>query len=100
MGSLLMSCAIAASEVAITVESMFSMNRATARMSGTRRLPMSLRNGLLLGHRLDMMAGDVGAGVGRQAQEGEAADRGGDRHAEPGGGGVGQAEPQAADPRA
>src|SRR5712691_4875227 len=32
-----MSMAIAGSEVAITVESMFSMNRATATMSGTRR---------------------------------------------------------------
>src|SRR5437762_11771481 len=32
-----MSAAIAGSEVAITVESMFSMNRATATMSGTRR---------------------------------------------------------------
>jgi len=33
-----MSAAIAGSEVAITVESMFSMNRATATMSGTVRL--------------------------------------------------------------
>jgi len=32
-----MSAAIAGSEVAITVESMFSMNRAIATMSGTRR---------------------------------------------------------------
>ena len=37
IGSVPMSCAISASEVAITVESMFSMNRATARMRGTRR---------------------------------------------------------------
>src|SRR5262245_11023035 len=33
-----MSAAIAGSEVAITVESMFSMNRATATISGTMRL--------------------------------------------------------------
>ena len=32
-----MSAAIAGSEVAITVESMFSMNRAVATMSGIRR---------------------------------------------------------------
>ena len=34
-----MSAAIAGSEVAMTVESMFSMNRAMATMSGTMRLP-------------------------------------------------------------
>ena len=33
-----MSAAIAGSEVAMTVESMFSMNKATATMSGTMRL--------------------------------------------------------------
>jgi hypothetical protein len=34
-----MSAAIAGSDVAITVESMFSMNRATATISGTMRRP-------------------------------------------------------------
>ncbi len=39
-----MSAAIAGSEVAITVESMFSMNRAAATISGTRRcLPIGVR---------------------------------------------------------
>ena len=36
-GSVPISAAIAGNEVAITVESMFSMNRATAMISGTMR---------------------------------------------------------------
>jgi hypothetical protein len=37
-GSVPISAAMAGSEVAMTVESMFSMNRATATISGTMRL--------------------------------------------------------------
>jgi hypothetical protein len=38
IGLVPMSAAIAGRDVAITVESMFSMNRATARISGVRRI--------------------------------------------------------------
>jgi hypothetical protein len=40
-----MSTAIAGSDVAMTVESMFSMNRATARMSGMMRFNERVRTG-------------------------------------------------------
>src|SRR5206468_1755518 len=43
-----MSAAIAGSEVAITVESMFSMNRATATISGTMRLESMGRAGTVV----------------------------------------------------
>ncbi|HWA18765.1 MAG TPA: hypothetical protein VG757_07185 [Devosia sp.] len=42
MGDVPMSAAIAGSDVAITVESMFSMNKATARMMGTIRCKAGL----------------------------------------------------------
>jgi hypothetical protein len=40
-----MSAAMAGSEVAITVESMFSMNKATARMIGTTRINSNVKWG-------------------------------------------------------
>src|SRR5690242_8694052 len=82
MGSEPMSAAIAASEVAITVASMFSMNSATARTSGTTRAFTS-GDRLGLEQRLHAMPRDIGACVGRQAQERERADRGNRRHGEP-----------------
>src|SRR5215467_8664659 len=62
-----MSAAIAGSEVAITVESMFSMNRATATMSGTRRSLVIGAMGLFRaapqrqGYRIWRAAGTIGA---------------------------------------
>src|SRR5215472_4147312 len=59
-----MSAAIAGSEVAITVESMFSMNSATATISGTRRSVLMDSDGLLyrpcraLGHLSPLAAGE------------------------------------------
>ena len=44
IGLVSMSLAIAGSDVAITVESMFSMNRATARISGTVRCNLKFRS--------------------------------------------------------
>src|SRR5690606_34408092 len=114
-GSVPISLAITASEVAITVESMFSMNRATARMSGVRRsedigadrlifqgltrkwggvVPDHCRGsgggGLGLRHRLDAVPRHVGAGIGGQAEERYRAQQRDHRHDEPGDVEIGQ----------
>src|SRR5215469_13175425 len=70
-GSVPMSRAIAGSEVAITVESMFSMNSATATISGTRRSRV-IGAGWIRVRACGFPSGSHGQGQGRAVQDGPA----------------------------